>query len=104
MRKFVLSVAALAAFVGFGLAASVTFVKWDAAKNELTVKDGDKESTYKVTEKTKVKMGDKDGDIEKVKGMWDKAGDKMAGKKMDITVDGKEVSEIKIMGGKKKDK
>lgn len=105
MRKYALSMAALLAFVGFTLAVEVTFVKWDGAKNELTVKEGDKEATYKVTDKTKVKMGDMDVEIEKAKKGWEKGGDKMAGKaKMDITVEKGEITEIKTKGGKKKDK
>ena len=38
MRKFALSLVALCAFVGFTIAANVTFVKWDNDKNELRVK------------------------------------------------------------------
>ena len=105
MRKFALSLVAMFAFVGFTLAAQVVFVKWDDAKGELTVKDGDKESTYKVTDKTKVKMGDMDGDIEKLKKNWTKNGEKMSGKsKMDITVEKDTITEIKVPERKKKDK
>ncbi len=102
MRKFALSAVALLALVGFTIAGSVTVVKWDGEKNELTVKEGDKEATYKVTDKTKVKMGDRDGDIEKVKAMWTKQGDKAAGKKLDITTEKGEITEIKIAARKKK--
>ncbi|CAN5506799.1 hypothetical protein BH11PLA2_BH11PLA2_04150 [soil metagenome] len=104
MRKYVLSLVALAAFVGFSIAASVTIVKWDGAKSELTVKDGDKEHTYKVTDKTVVKAGDKTLDLEKAKKGWDKAGEKLAGRKLDITTEKDTITEIKMAEMKKKDK
>jgi uncharacterized protein with FMN-binding domain len=105
MRKYVLSLAALAAFVGFTLAGQVTFIKWDGAKNELTVKDGDKESTYKVTDKTVVKRGDKEVKLEDAKKGWEKANEKGSGKlKIEVTVEKDTVTEVKMMEGKKKDK
>lgn len=105
MRKFALTLAAFVAFVGFAIAANVTFIKWDNDKNELTVKEGDKEATYKVTDKTKVKRGDMDVDIEKAKKSWVKNGEQMSGKtKMEITVKDGEVLEIKTQAKKNKDK
>lgn len=104
MRKFVLSVVALFVCVGLTLAANVSIVKWNSDKKELTVKDeNDKEKTYKVTDKTVVKMGDMDGDIEKVMKAWDKAGDKIAGRKLEIVKTDKDtLVEIKMQARKKK--
>jgi hypothetical protein len=60
MRKLLLAFACL--FLATGLAvADVTLVKYDGATKELTVKDGDAEKTYKLTDKTKVTFVDKDG-------------------------------------------
>src|SRR4029078_9405774 len=53
MRKFVLSILALFVCVGLTIAANVKFVKYDEDKKALTVKDGDKEKTYTVSDKTK---------------------------------------------------
>lgn len=103
MRKFVLSALALFLSVGLVVAGQVTFVKYDAAKKELTVKDGDAEKTYKVTDKTKVKRGDKDADLEKTLKGFEKNGEKMAGKaKMEVTVEKDEITELKLPEGKKK--
>ncbi len=99
MRKFVLAVASMLCLVGFTLAAEVVFVKFDKDKNEVTVKEGDKEVAYKVTEDTKVVGG-------KFKGKFD--GEKFFGKakegksKYDFTVADGKVTEIKLVGGKKK--
>jgi len=99
MRKFVLSVLALFVCVGLTLAAQVTFVKYDADKKELTVKEDDKEKTYTVTDKTTFKAGDKDVPA-------DKAGDRLkkmkADTKFEITADGDKLTEVKFPMGKKK--
>jgi hypothetical protein len=39
----------------------VTLVSYDAAKKELTVKDGQAEKTYKLSDKTKVTFEDREG-------------------------------------------
>ena len=73
MRKLLLSIAALFFMAGLVVAAEVTLVKYDKDKKEVTVKDGDKEKTYKITDATKftftTKDGDKDGKFEQVEKM-----------------------------------
>jgi hypothetical protein len=60
MRKPLLALACL--FLATSLVfADVTLVKYDAPTKALTVKDGDAEKTYKITDKTKVTFVDKDG-------------------------------------------
>ncbi|QEL16336.1 hypothetical protein [Limnoglobus roseus] len=101
MRKLLLALSALAVTVGFTIASEVSFVKYDADKKELTVKEGDKEATYKVTDETKVKRGEKDAKLENVlKHFSEKA---KAGDAFELTADKdkKTVSEIKLKGGKK---
>lgn len=104
MRKFVLSAAALLLTVGLTLAAQVVLVKFDEEKKTVTVKDKDnKESTYKITDKTVFKAGDKD--VPQDKALKALANPKAAGKmKLDITNDGDVLTEVKLPMGKKKDK
>ncbi len=98
MRKLILSVLSLIITTGLALAASVTLVSFDG--KELKVKDGDKETTYKVTDKTVFKAGDKDVPLEAATKML--MNPKAAGKlKMDITTDGDKVTEVKLAGKKK---
>ncbi|MDY3555023.1 hypothetical protein R5W24_004156 [Gemmata sp. JC717] len=100
MRKFVLASVALLFSLGLVLASEVSFVKYDADKKELTVKENDKDATYKVTNDTKVKRGDKDAKLENVlKYFGEKAKE---GDKFEITTDKekKTVTEIKLKGKK----
>lgn len=103
MRKFALSVLALAVCVGVTIAAEVVFLGYDKEKKELKVKDGDDTKTYTVTDKTTFKRGDKDLSHEKgVKALEKMDGNEdVKGKaKIDITVEDKEVKEIKMRGKK----
>jgi len=106
MRKLLLSVAALFFMAGLVVAAEVTLVKYDKEKKEITVKDGDAEKTYKITDKTKFSTTDADGGSKDV--TFEQAekrisNEKAAGKlKLDITTDGDTVKEVKYKGGKKK--
>lgn len=112
MRKLLLSVAALFFMAGLVVAAEVTLVKYDKDKKEVTVKDGDKEKTYKITDSTKftftTKDGDKDGKFEQVEKML--TNEKIIGSgkvKWDITTEGDKITAVKMKGfggGKKKDK
>ena len=61
MRNFLLATACLLFVTGLVAAAEVTLVKYDAEKKELTVKEGESEKSYKLTDKTKVMFEDKDG-------------------------------------------
>ncbi|MDB5308191.1 MAG: hypothetical protein JWO38_2393 [Gemmataceae bacterium] len=100
MRKFVLAGLALVLTVGLTLAGEVAFVKYNAEKKELTVKEDDKEATYTITDETKVKRGDKDGRLENaLKYLAETANE---GSKFEITVDKdkKTVTELKFPGKK----
>ena len=106
MRKFVLAGVALFFTVGLALAAEVTFIKYDKEKKELTVKDkDDKETTYKVTEKTTFKRGEKDVPNEKgIEALerMEEGGKSKGRSKMDIETEKKELKEVKFRAGKKK--
>ena len=105
MRKLLLAIAALFFMAGLVVAAEVTLVKFDKDKKEITVKDGDKEKTYKLTDKTKYTTTDKDGNAkESTYEATEKrlSGEKAVGRKMDITTDGDKVTELKMRGGKGK--
>jgi biopolymer transport protein ExbD len=98
MRKFVLSILALFVCVGITIAASVKFVSYDEDKKELVVKDGDKEKTYKLDDKTKY-INNKSGK--------EIASDKVAARMkklkkdedLEVTADGDKATEVKV--GKK---
>ncbi len=106
MRKLLLALVCLAFMTGVVVAADVVLVKFDGDKKELTVKEGDKESTYKITDKTKVSFVDKDGNAKE--GTLEAAtkilsNPKAAGKlKFELTAADGAVSELKLKGGKKK--
>lgn len=104
MRKFVLSAVALCVSFGLTLAADVVFVKFDKDKKEVTVKDGDKESTYKITDDLKFKRGEKDGTAEDaVKYFTGKRVE--AGKtKFEVTVEKDKLTEVKVPAAKGKGK
>lgn len=100
MRKLLLSLACVLFLAGVTLAVDAVFVKFDAEKKALTVKEGDKETVYKVTDKTKVSIVGKDGAKEAEIGVLSKA--KEGKTKLDLTTDKDTVTEIKVkMGGKK---
>ncbi len=99
MRKLMLSVCALFCSIGLVLAGEVTFVKFDKEKKEVTVKDGDKESTYKITDKTTFKAGDKDVPSEKALPRFEKM--KEGKTKFDLTAEKDTVTEIKFPAKKK---
>lgn len=98
MRKIVLSTLAFIFTVGLALAGEVEFVKFDKEKKELTVKEGDKEATYKITDDTKVKRGDKDAKLDNILKYFDEKA--KAGVKFEITTKDKAVTEIKLAGKK----
>lgn len=61
MRKMLLSLVALFAMAGLVIAVDVTVVKFDKEKKEITVKEGEAEKTYKISDKAKFSTTDKDG-------------------------------------------
>jgi hypothetical protein len=105
MRKLLLSLTCLLFMTGFVIAVEVTLVKFDGDKKEVTVKEGDAEKTYKITDKTKVSFIDKDGNAKE--GTLDAAtkilsNDKFKGKKFEITTDKEDITEIKLKAKKGK--
>ena len=54
MRKMMLALVAMFAMAGLVVAAEVMVVKFDKDKKEITVKEGDAEKTYKITDKDQV--------------------------------------------------
>src|SRR5262245_3029665 len=104
MRKLFLSLASMLFATSVVLAVEVTLVKYDNEKKELTVKQGDAEKTYKLTDKTKVVFIDQDGNAKE--GTLDAATkilarDKAAGKlKFETTTDKETVTELKLKGRK----
>jgi len=103
MRKLLSAVVVLFLMAGLVVAAEVTVVKYDKDKKAVTVKEGDKEATYTITDKTKVSMVDKDGNAKEGKvETLEKVLAKGAGKmKIDITTDKDTITEVKLKGGKK---
>jgi hypothetical protein len=106
MRKLLLSLACLLFMAGLVIAAEVTLVKYDSDKKEVTVKEGDAEKTYKLTDKTKVTLIiDKDGNTkEGTLGAATKilSNDNFKGKKFEITTDKEDITEIKLKARKGK--
>src|SRR6476620_9157588 len=104
MRKFVMSLVMVLFMAGLVCAVEATLVKGDAEKKEVTVKEGDKETTYKYTDKLKVSLIiDKDGntkegtvaDFEKrFKAGKGGKGKGKGGAKLDITVDKDTLTEV----------
>ena len=106
MRKLLLSLACLLFMAGLVIAAEVTLVKYDTDKKEVTVKEGDAEKTYKLTEKTKITVTDKDGNVKEatldaaIKAL---SSEKAKGKlKFDITTDKEDITEMKLKAKKGK--
>jgi hypothetical protein len=99
MRKLLFAVFALFLMAGIVVAAEVTITKYDKDKKEATVKDGDKESTYTVSDKTKVSIIDKDGNAKDGKFEdFEKRLMKLpkGGIKLEITTDKDAITEIKV--------
>jgi hypothetical protein len=108
MRKLLIASVMVLFMAGLVCAAEVLVVKADTDKKEVTVKEGEKETTYKYSDKTKFtllvgKDGDpKEGKLEdfekRIKGKGGKGGNKI-----DITVKDGEITEAKFRagGGKK---
>ncbi len=61
MRKMLLAACALLLMTGLAAAVEVTLLKFDKETKEVTVKEGDAEKVYKITDATKFVGVDKDG-------------------------------------------
>jgi hypothetical protein len=85
---------------GLVLATEVTLLRYDSEKKEVTVKDGDAEKTYKLTDKTSVLFViDKDGATKK--GTLDAAAkvlasDSFKGKRFEISTTKDTITEMKL--------
>lgn len=106
MRKLLMALGCMFFMAGLVIAAEVTLVKFDKDKKEVTVKDDkDKETTYKITDKTKFIAIDKDG--KETEGKYENfekrmSNEKAAGKaKFDITGKDGVATEIKTKAGGK---
>lgn len=67
MKKIVLAMLIMFAAAGLTIAAVGVVVKVDEAKKEITIKEGDKEKTYKWTDDTVTKRKGKDGEVKETK-------------------------------------
>ena len=104
MKKIVLALLAMFTVAGLTIAAVVTVKEVNADKKEITVTDADgKDATYTWDDKTKFSRGDKEVKSEDALKML--TNEKAKGKlKLDVTVDGKKLTEGKFSEKKKKDK
>lgn len=106
MRKLLLSLGCLLFMTGLVLATEVTLLKYDGEKKEVTVKDGDTEKTYKLTDKTSVLfIIDKDGSTKK--GTLDAAAkvlgsDNFKGKRFEISTSKDTITEMKLKAKRSK--
>src|SRR5262245_50887225 len=100
MRKLLASLCCVLFMTGLVLAGEVTLVKYDGEKKEVTVKEGDAEKTYKLTDKTKVLfIIDKDGSTKA--GTPDAAAkvlssENFKGKAFDIKTEKDLITELKV--------
>jgi ribonuclease PH len=108
MRKLLSALLVMFLMAGLVIATEVTVTKYDPDKKELTVKDGDKEVTYKFSDKVKVSKTDKDGNVSEdtfenlEKRLKAIKPDSKRAVKIDITVDKETITEVKYKGGKGK--
>ena len=106
MRKLLTSLALVLFMAGLVVAAEVTVLSYDKDKKEVTVMDGDKKVTAKITDSTKVYRLDKDGNKTdaKVETLTQRLEniDKSKNKKMDLTIKDGKVTEAVVRGGKGK--
>jgi hypothetical protein len=105
MRKLLLSLLSLLLMTGFLVAAEVTLVKFDKEKKEVTVKEGEDQKTYKITDRTKFSAVDPTGNAKElsyddaVKGLGNpKAEGRL---KFHITAKDGEIVEAKMKARKK---
>lgn len=99
MRKLIVAALSLMLTTGLLLAAPVLFVSYDKDKNELKVKDGDKEMTYKLNDKTTYKAGDKEVPADKVEKAFGRL--KTGESKIEVTAEKDVATEVKFTAKKK---
>ncbi|MCE9568325.1 MAG: hypothetical protein K8U57_40510 [Planctomycetes bacterium] len=103
MRKTLCALFALLFMAGIVVAAEVTMTKVDVEKKEITVKEGDKEATYKYTDKVKVTLlvgkdaTEKEGKFEDFeKRLKDFKADAKFGNKINIETKDGEITSVKM--------
>ncbi len=106
MRKMLLALFALVFMAGLVVAVDVTVVSYDKDKKELKVKEGEKESTYKITDKTKFTVEIKNEAKEANYETFEKrvTNPKAKNVKLNITTDGDTITEVKWKVGAGKGK
>jgi hypothetical protein len=116
MRKLFLATASVFLMAGLAYAVDVIVLRYNADTKEVTVKEGDKEVTYKIAENVKVTLKDKEGNTkEGTFADWErrlkfaggkgggKGGGRFGGGKADITVKDGVITEVTITSfGRKK--
>jgi hypothetical protein len=110
MRKLLLSLGIMCFMAGLVIAAEGTITKVDLDKKTITVKDGDKETDYKFTDKVKVTLvTGKQGEEKESDGKYEDFEKRLKAFKADskrgnkITFEAKdgELTSVKIRGGGK---
>ena len=107
MRKLLSALTVMLLMAGLVVAAEITVSKYDPDKKEVTGKDGDKEVTYKISDKVKISVTDKDGNVTEgkfedlEKRLKNVKPDSKRPLKLDVTVDGSTVTEVKYKAGGK---
>lgn len=115
MRKLFLATASVFLMAGLAYAVDVVVLRYNANTKQVTVKEGDKEVTYKIAEDVKVILKDKEGNTKEgsfadwerrlkfAGGKGGKGGGRFGGGKADITVKGGVITEVTITSfGRKK--
>ena len=106
MRKLVLASVCLLAMSGLAAAVEVTLLKFDKDTKEVTVKEGDAKTVYRITDATKFVAVDKDGNAramtydDAVKGLGSAKAE--GALKFNVTVKGSELVEAKLPAKKLK--
>ena len=106
MRKFLLALASMLLITGLVAAAEVTLLKFDKETKEVTVKEGDAEKVYRITDATKFFGVDPDGNAramtydDAVKGLGSPKSE--GALKFNVTVKDDEIVEAKFRAKKLK--
>ena len=102
MRKLVMSALVLILAAGVALASPVVLLSFDG--KQIKIQDGDRENTYKISEKTTYVLATSGGEKEIPKDIAVKflTDDKSKGKKIEVVVEGDTVSKVKMPGRKPK--
>jgi hypothetical protein len=113
MRKLMSAVVVTLMMAGLVIAAEGTITKVDLEGKKITIKEGDKETDYKISDKVKVTLvSGKKGEEKETEGKfsdWEgrlkrfKADSKF-GNKLNFEATGGEITAVKIRAGGKKDK